>query len=78
MAKALRCDRCGKYYDKNHKVVETKGKKIPVSGAAFVNGGTHYTMHKDLCDDCLDQLAEFFNTVVIGPVGESVEDVTDD
>lgn len=67
MAKALKCDRCGKYYDRNHKVVETKGKKIPVSGMAFVNGGTYYTMHNDLCDECLGQLAEFLNMVGIEP-----------
>ena len=78
MAKALRCDRCGKFYDRNHKVVENEGKKIHLQGIAFVNGGGYYTMHRDLCDECLDQLVEFFNTVVVGPVGESVEDGPDD
>lgn len=29
MAKALRCDRCGKYYDQNYKIVEFEGRKIP-------------------------------------------------
>lgn len=78
MAKALRCDRCGKYYDQNYKIVEFEGRKIHLQGMAFDNGCGYYTMHRDLCDDCLDQLVEFFNTVVIGPVGESVEDGPDD
>lgn len=67
MAKALRCDRCGKYYDQNHKIVEFEGRKVHFQGMAFINGSGYYTMHKDLCDECLDQLVEFFNTVGIEP-----------
>lgn len=69
MAYAYRCDRCGKYYDRNHKVVEYEGKKIQLVGMSFtrvINGGSYNAMSKDLCDECLDQLVEFFNTVVIG------------
>lgn len=73
MAKALKCDRCGKYYDKNRTCIEYKGKKIHLEGMAFANGGGYYTMHKDLCDECIDQLVEFFDTV-----GEPVEDGPDE
>ena len=80
MAIAMRCDRCGKYYDKNHKVVEHEGKRIHLKGMAFVNGecGRYYAIHKDLCDDCLDLLVEFFNAVAIWPVDEPGLNVTDD
>ena len=81
MAKALRCDRCGKFYDRNHKVVENEGRKIMLSGMSFtqvINGSYYNAMSRDLCDDCLDRLVKFFDMVVIRPVGESVEDGPDD
>ncbi len=60
MSKALKCDRCGKYYEKNV-LVKSKGSVI-----GSVIGGI-YTRTKDgkadepfdLCDDCIKSLFEW-------------------
>lgn len=52
MAKAYKCDRCGKYYDKN----------FPVEDMSVVHR-FGYTNEKayHLCGDCGDRLVEFMN-----------------
>ena len=69
MAKAMRCDRCGKYYDKNtvrinvldlHRTIVTTGVGfLDIDGTAF-NG-------RDLCDNCINALVEFLKPVEAGP-----------
>ena len=62
MATAVKCDRCGKYYDKS------TGHKQKVRGRYYYEDGTCFTTvdgvgsdRKDLCDDCLDKLHMFLN-----------------
>lgn len=62
MATAKKCDRCGKYYDKN------TAYKQNVCGRAYFEDGMCFTTvaelcgsAKDLCDDCLNKLHMFLN-----------------
>ena len=61
MAIAKKCDRCGKYYDKNTE------HKQNISGRLYYEDGMCFTVDevntdfKDLCDDCLDKLHIFLN-----------------
>ena len=64
MATAKKCDRCGKYYDKN---IEHKQN---INGRLYYEDGMCFTIatiadvttdFKDLCDDCLDKLHIFLN-----------------
>lgn len=63
MATAKRCDRCGKYYDKNieHKQ-NINGRLYYEDGMCFTT--TAYELNtdfKDLCDECLNKLHIFLN-----------------
>ena len=61
MATVKKCDRCGKYYDKNTE------HKQNISGRLYYEDGMCFTVNeintdfKDLCDDCLDKLHIFLN-----------------
>ncbi len=64
MANAKKCDRCGKYYEKN----ETKPRII--TDACFVSGlktlanipnATFNDEHFDLCDECLEEFYRFMD-----------------
>ena len=61
MAIAKKCDRCGKYYDKNTE------HKQNISGRLYYEDGICFTVNelntdfKDLCDECLDKLHIFLN-----------------
>ena len=61
MAIAKKCDRCGKYYDKNTE------HKQNISGRLYYEDGMCFTVDevnidfKDLCDECLDKLHIFLN-----------------
>ena len=64
MATAKKCDRCGKYYDKN---IEHKQN---INGRLYYEDGMCFTIatmvevttdFKDLCDECLDKLHIFLN-----------------
>ncbi len=61
MAEAYKCDRCGKFYDKNKKVT-TKGR---ISGGIITGIVTTSKGDKDewfdLCDDCIIAFKEFMN-----------------
>lgn len=61
MAKAHKCDRCGKFYEKNQKVLECRGEKVITIGIRFVDDRFASFGHADLCDDCLDLLCDFLN-----------------
>ena len=63
MATAKRCDRCGKYYDKNieHKQ-NINGRLYYEDGMCFTTVSYDvYADCKDLCDECLDKLHIFLN-----------------
>ena len=64
MATAKKCDRCGKYYDKN---IEHKQN---INGRLYYEDGMCFTIatlaelttnFKVLCDDCLEELHMFLN-----------------
>lgn len=61
MAIAKKCDRCGKYYDKNTE------HKQNINGRLYYEDGMRFTVDelntdfKDLCDECLDKLHMFLN-----------------
>ena len=61
MATAKKCDRCGKYYDKNieHKQ-NINGRLYYEDGMCFTSAEVT-TDFKDLCDECLDKLHIFLN-----------------
>ena len=61
MATVKKCDRCGKYYDKNSE------HKQNINGRLYYEDGMRFTVDelntdfKDLCDECLDKLHMFLN-----------------
>ena len=61
MATVKKCDRCGKYYDKNTE------HKQNINGRLYYEDGMRFTVDelntdfKDLCDECLDKLHMFLN-----------------
>lgn len=63
MATVKKCDRCGKYYDKNTE------HKQNINGRVYYEDGMCFTIVaydvyadcKDLCDECLDKLHMFLN-----------------
>ena len=60
MAAAKKCDRCGKYYDKNEQYpCSVNGFKSVTDGMAFTNkNGDAFDEH-DLCDDCITLLKKW-------------------
>ena len=57
MAQARKCDRCGKFYEKNF---ETANKsKTTVAGVCFITTQDLSIEDKDLCDDCIVQFKKF-------------------
>lgn len=58
---ARKCDRCGKYYDKNEKVHKSGSFKYTPKGIVEESTYGHYYSPKDLCDDCLEKLERFLN-----------------
>ena len=57
MAKAMKCDRCGKYYDGNE-LYKIRRYNERMVGICF-EGHTHIDHSIDLCDDCLKALIKF-------------------
>lgn len=56
MSKALKCDRCGKFYELNL----LEDEKI-VRGTVLQDRCGYAIREYDLCDECRDQLLEFLN-----------------
>lgn len=61
MAKAIKCDRCGKYFDRHNGKHRIEGNDI--TGIAMVESSMMinlmYCQKYDLCDDCIDALQKF-------------------
>lgn len=76
MADALKCDRCGKYYDGNSKH-KTFGRIIGGKLARICTTDTNGRQDKwfDLCDDCIYDL---FNFMKGGKVIEVPQQESDD
>lgn len=61
---AMKCDRCGKYYDQYYKENLADGTKVDVSNAiilAQLSGFRNYIDRRyyDLCPECMAKLKEF-------------------
>ena len=63
MANAKKCDRCGKYYDKNE--ARTESGSV-LTGVGFITANNHVLDH-DLCDECIDKLKQFLKGVELLP-----------
>lgn len=55
MAAALKCDRCGKFYEAYGNGKKENGVKTRIKGAKFGAGGIDY----DLCQGCMNEFLEF-------------------
>lgn len=62
MSKALKCDRCGKFYEKNeeHKLTYNGCKTVP-DGVATTTANGFCNKNYDLCDQCLNDFLYFMN-----------------
>ena len=60
MSKAKKCDRCGKFYEKNV-VMESKGSVLgsTIGGINTATKEGKTDEHFDLCDDCIKRLGEW-------------------
>lgn len=60
MSKAKKCDRCGKFYEKNA-VMESKGSVLgsTIGGIKTVTKDGRTDEDFDLCDDCIKRLGEW-------------------
>lgn len=58
---AKKCDRCGKYYDRNN--AKLKGYDGVIAGVSLVRcgvpSGIRYIEEKDLCDECIEEFQDF-------------------
>lgn len=61
MAMARKCDRCGKYYDRNEKYVF--GREYAL-GLRF-ESSNNYSDRIDLCDECQEKIKEFLGTDIL-------------
>ena len=57
---AKKCDRCGRYYDKNSKHVTGTNPTLHAKGVQVFTDFERISQEWDLCDGCL---TEFFNWV---------------
>lgn len=60
---AKKCDRCGKYYDKNSNTLGRSFKNsngvTNLSGMAYINIVNDVKGRTDLCDECIEKLMKF-------------------
>ena len=63
MASAKKCDRCGKYYDKNNRMRKGLYKNESIDGIAKTTSIGNYLNRIDLCDECLDKLDIFLSGI---------------
>lgn len=64
MADAKKCDRCGRYYDKN----ETAHTGVRVIGIKIIRADDYCAAKYDFCDECLGKLKNFID-------GEELTDI---
>ena len=58
MSKARKCDKCGKFYEKNTVKWEDYGTRGVACGFT-INGSCTTMITYDLCDSCVEELKEF-------------------
>lgn len=63
MAAAKKCDRCGKYYDRNNRINKGLYKNEFIDGIVKTTNTGNYLNQIDLCDECLDKLDIFLSGI---------------
>lgn len=63
MAAAKKCDRCGKFYDRNNRIYKGRYKNEFIDGIVKTTNIGNYLNQIDLCDECLDKLDIFLSGV---------------
>ena len=63
MAAAKKCDRCGKFYDRNTRINKGLYKNEVIDGIVKTTNIGNYLNQIDLCDECLDKLDIFLSGV---------------
>lgn len=67
MANAKKCDRCGRYFDKNTGHTRNVGnEKYHYVGVCMRTSGGHRLDEKDLCDECITKFKRFINGEELG------------
>lgn len=64
MANAKKCDRCGKFYEKN--ILYTKkcrNSTVHVDGICMTTTSNDNVDYMDLCDDCIHKLGLFLSGI---------------
>lgn len=61
MAAAKKCDRCGKFYDRNNRIVKGLYKNEFIDGISKTTSIGNCLNQIDLCDECLDKLDIFLS-----------------
>lgn len=59
MSKAMKCDRCGKFYEKNR--VKWNGEGSITRGIDVVNINNLIAVQCDLCDSCIEDFRAFMD-----------------
>lgn len=62
MASAKKCDRCGRYYDRNTKYKANGHSNHNLDGVATTNTVGMVERSYDLCDECITEFFEQFLT----------------
>lgn len=63
MAAAKKCDRCGKFYDRNNRMSKGLYKNEFIDGIVKTTNIGNYLKQIDLCDECLDKLDIFLSGI---------------
>ena len=63
MAAAKKCDRCGKFYDRNTRINKGRYKNEFIDEIVKTTNIGNYLNQIDLCDECLDKLDIFLSGI---------------
>ena len=63
MAASKKCDRCGKFYDRNNRMGKGLYKNEFIDGIVKTTSIGNYLKQIDLCDECLDKLDIFLSGI---------------
>lgn len=63
MAAAKKCDRCGKFYDRNTRINKGRYKNEFIDGIVKTTNIGNYLNQIDRCDECLDKLDIFLSGI---------------